>query len=379
MGFILNNSKIAIPGLLVIILCFSCSGGGSGPTADDHKEISFTSNGSAFSPVIVVTGSPTIRWTWADGTESNLAAPVKDYGSSDVRINKLHVNPWSSVVRINIGYDGGDGGSPSIEHVADQKVSSVEDLDVVAPYLQQWCSSYNQITSLDFSDFIQLDTIECYLSQTLAEVNLSNTPSLRRACFEDCDLANLDLSQSPNLEDLRSALNSYLTIDFGTTGDNLWHICIRDNFLTSDPHIFSDTSRFPNLEELFIWSDHQTGELNITSTGTTRTVLIYAHDNEYESADFTGALQDNFQQGFIDIRRNHLASITLTGCAQITSLNAQDNLLTTDSVDEILAALDVLNRNDGFVDLSGNDPPSESGRNSASALEGKGWTVYVEE
>ena len=118
--------------------------------------ITFTTEGDAFSPVIAVTGSPAILWTFPDGTTSTSAAPTKSFGSVATRRITLNVTPWSAVTRINVGYDGRDDGPADIEHVDDQHVSAVEGLASVAPYLRQWCSSYGDLTSLDFTDFVAL-------------------------------------------------------------------------------------------------------------------------------------------------------------------------------------------------------------------------------
>ena len=143
------------------------------------EQIIFYSNGSVFSPVIVLQENAEVLWTWDDNSTTNSATPVKNYGSEKLRKNILRVQPWSAVRRINIGYDAEDGGSVEIELVNDQLVSKVENLQLVAPYLKEWCSSHNRITSLDFSNFVNLETIECFLSQSLQTINLTNTPKLK--------------------------------------------------------------------------------------------------------------------------------------------------------------------------------------------------------
>lgn len=245
--------KIKHFALLLLIFLAGCS---IDNRADSSQEVVFVTTGSSFSPVIIVEGTPEVTWTWADGTTDNSTTPVKNYGSAGVRTNRLVVKPWSAVVRINIGYDGGDGGSNLIEVVADQHVRSVSGLSVLAPTLRQWCSSYNEIVTLDFSGFEQLDTIECFQSRSLQNVYLDNTPSLERACFEDCDLKELDLSGCPGLRDLRGALNNYTTINFGTIGTDVWHICVRENTQMTNRYLFSDMSQFPDISELFIWNDN---------------------------------------------------------------------------------------------------------------------------
>lgn len=344
--------------------------------------IRFTTQGAGFAPVIVVTGDPTILWSFDDGTSSSSATPNKDFGSAAPHTTSLSVEPWSAVQRINIGYDGGDGGSWAIEHVSDQQVSAVEGLENVASTLQQWCSSYNLITALDFGDFVNLDTIECFLSQTLTSVNLAHTPQLKRACFEDCNLQALDLSQSPLLEDLRGAVNAYPTIEFGTIGSQLWHICVRDNPQLTNRSLFTDLAAFPAISELFIWNCHQTGTLRLPASSTTRWVSLAADGNTYTALDLSGSLHSAAQGGSVSFQNNQLTSVTLTGCVQIHALDLENNQLGADQVDGVLVALDGLGRTQGnspgltlTVDLRGNAIPGVAGQAAGQSLADKGWTV----
>jgi hypothetical protein len=348
--------------------------------------ISFTTEGSSFAPVLTVTGNPLIHWVFADGATSNSPTPNKNYGSPGARLNRLYVKPWSAVQRINLGYDGGDGGSDLIEHVPDQQVSAVRGLHLVAPYLAQWCSSYNLITSLDFRNFTNLDTIECFFSHSLRTVNLANTPKLRRACFEDCNLASLDLSGSPNLEDLRGAVNDFPTINFGGIGAHVWHICVRDNPQLTNQALFADLTPFPNLSDLYIWNDNQAGSLRLPATNPATEVSILADDNHYSSMDLSGALANAALRGMVSLRNNLLTSVNLTGCSQITELFLDNNLLDSVTLDNLLATLDALGRSENNLpagahlraDLRGNATPSATGLAHAAALAGKGWTVWVE-
>lgn len=348
--------------------------------------IEFTTEGSSFAPVIIVTGNPTIRWVWADGTTSSSPTPNKDYGSPGRRLNRLYVTPWSAVQRINIGYDAGDGGSYEIENVPDQHVSAVRGLHHVAPSLAQWCSSYNQITSLNFRNFTNLNTIECFLSYSLRTVNLTNTPKLRRACFESCNLESLDLSGNPNLEDLRAAGNDLSTLNFGNIGAHIWHICMPVNPHLTNRTIFADMTLFPNIAELFIWDDNQTGSLRLPATNPTLEVRILADGNQYNSLDLSGALANAAGTAVVSFRNNNLSTVNITGCSQITELYLESNQLEAAALDTLLATLDALGRSENNlgpggqlrVDLRGNATPSAAGLVSAQTLAAKGWTVWVE-
>lgn len=354
------------------------------------REIVFTTLGPSFAPLVEVDAGAAIRWTWADGTTSDEANPSKDYGSLGVRKNGLLVTPWSALRAIDIGYDGGDGGMLPYEmfYKPDQHVSAVENLDLAKGSLVVWCSSYNNIPLLDFSGFGKLETIECYYSNSLYHVGLADTPALKRACFEDCDLLTLDLTGCTNLEDLRGAVNDYPTIVFGPSYPNLWHICVRDNGpALTDRGIFATTAAFPAIRELFIWNDNQTGTLRVPATGAGM-VDIAADGNGYTSADFTGALTDETETGVVYLRGNRLASVTLAGCDQICEINLAENLLPQGQVDSVLAALDGFGRptaGDGgitfAVDLSGsgNAVPGDGGLAHAANLTARGWTVTVNE
>ncbi len=334
--------------------------------------ITFTHTGSSFAPVIVVDGTPEILWSFADGTTSASATPSVDFGTAATRQTTLSVTPWSAVVRINVGYNAGDGGSAAIEQVPNQYVTAVDGLEVVAPTLQYFCISLNPITRLNFDNFVSLDTLECFRATSLQHVSLKNCISLRRLCLEDCDLISLDISECPNLADLRGALNTFNGIDFGTVGQDIWHICIRDNsqVRTSWPSM----TQFPLIEDIYVWNTNQYGELRTTSTALRS---VQAQNNHYTSADFTGGFPGT--SGTINISHNDLTSLIVDRCPGLATLNAYDNNLSAEAVTEVLQTLDSLGRATGTVNLSGNSIPTEAGQTAASNLEGKGWTVNIDE
>ena len=341
-------------------------------------EIIFYSNGSSFSPVIILQSDAEVIWTWDDNTTSNSTTPVKNYGTAQLRKNSLKVTPWSAVRRINIGYDAGDGGTNSIEFVNDQKVSQVENLNLVAPNLKEWCSSYNNLTSLDFSNFINLETIECFLSYSLKTVNLSNTPKLKRACFENNDLKTFDLSGSPALEDIRGALNAYETIEFSNQTDNIWHICVRDNLQITDQQLFNDISKFPSIAELYIWSTNQTENLIIPKSHSTRRIEIFAFNNQYKSLNLEGSLINKNAYGWVDLRNNKLENVNIEGCIQIKKLDLSYNKLESSTIDEILKQVDEYGTSSGTIDLRFNNPPTYIGLQYIANLKNRGWTVNTD-
>jgi hypothetical protein len=359
---------------------------GTAPAAQASRVMTFTTEGAGFAPVLVVEGTPDILWTWSDGSTSISATPRKDFGTDGTRTHSLLVQPWGAVRRINLGYDAGDDGVDDYERVPDQQVSAVTGLALVAPSLEQWCSSYNRLQSLDFSNFAHLDTIESYHSPTLTGVTLANTPKLRRACFEHCRLRSLDLSQCPALGDLRGAENSYPSVTFGGIGRRVWHICVRDNPQFTNPALFKDMRSFPNISELFIWDDNQAGSLRLPASNPNRRVELLADTNHYTSVDLSGSLRNGTLAATVSFRDNQLTSFDISGCVQITQLMLERNRLSGNVVDRLLATLDSLGRSRTnssagvplLVDLRSNSIPGPDGRAAALRLAAKGWAVLVD-
>ncbi|NTW89628.1 MAG: hypothetical protein HGB37_01810 [Candidatus Moranbacteria bacterium] len=344
------------------------------PEGSTPEEVVFHTTGATFSPILTVADGAVIEWTFHDGTTSNSASPTKAYGSTGNRENRLTVTPWSALTEVNIGYDGGDDGTLPNPHLVQQNVTAVDGMEYMAPYLRVWASSQNPIASLDFSDFISLRTIECFLCQQMTSVDLSNTPSLVRANFEDNNLQSLNLSESPALEDLRGANNGYTEIVWGDTGDNVWHICTRDN-----PQLnvnFPDMSRYPLLEELWIWNDNQTGTLAPTSSALRS---VQAFDNHYTAADFSGLFPSG-RAAEVNVSGNDLTHLDVSDNPGLMWLYAQDNDLDQATVDAVLHDLATVpnGHNSGVLDLTGNAEPSFSGLDDVSILEARGWTVSVD-
>ena len=288
--------------------------------AEPFSNITFVTTGSSFSPIITVTGNPTIQWTFGDGSTSNSTSPTVNFGSEGTRVNSLVVTPWSAVTKINIGYDGSDDGvtpgPDTIAYLRQQNVIAVTGLENVAPYLQIWASSQNPITELDFSNFTALHTVECFYCRLLATIKLHNVPSLTRLCLENCNISYLDLSEAPSLADIRasSQRSSTYTINWDTTGANLWHICIRDS-----PQMKSTfpLSQFPILRDFYNWNDNQSGTLYMNATSL-KTVL--SSNNHYSAAVFSGCFPAG-RNCELSIHHNNLKSLDISNDPGLLNLN----------------------------------------------------------
>jgi len=76
---------------------------------------------------------------------------------------------------------------------------------------------------------------------------------------------------------------------------------------------------------------------------------------------------------------NQLTSLDVSSNTALTNLDCNTNQLTQVSVDQILISLDTNGQENGYVDLTGdnNAAPSATGLAAQAFLEGKGWTVIV--
>ena len=343
---------------------------------EPFENITFVTTGSSFSPIITVTGNPTIQWIFGDGSTSNSKSPTANFGSTRTRTNTLVVTPWSAVTKINIGYDGSDEGvtpsSSTIANLKQQNVIAVSGLETVAPSLQIWASNNNPITALDFSNFTALNTIECFSCSSLANIELRNVPSLTRLCVEKSNISYLDLSEAPSLADLRGASqrSSIYTVYWGTTGANIWHICVRDNPQIKSTFPFS---QFPFLQEFFNWNDNQSGTLHLTSTNL-REVL--SAGNHYNAAIISGCFPAG-RNGYVEIENNYLISLDISNDPGLLYLNASRNYLNKTAVDGVLQTLDSYNTRGGYLDLTGNAAPSDIGIAYANNLTSRQWNVQV--
>ncbi len=383
---------------------------------DASQAITFTTIGSTFAPEIAVTGNPTIYWEFSDGTTSNSITPSVDFGTAATRTQYLVVTPWSAVTVINLGYDAGDSGTAPISLIPQQNVSAVAGISNVASSLQIWASSHNPLDSLNFSNFTALTTIECYQCTSLDSITLAGTSSLIRLNLENNHLEALDLSQAPNLEDLRATSNEFMSITWPEAGmPHLWHLCAHsENNLNTT---IADLSKFPALIQLWIRNDNQTGTLRPVSTHLTS---VWGQNNHYSAGDFTG----NFPEGnsaslymqnneltsliladdpgliYVDAYDNHLTGLNLSGAPnidrldlhnnEITSLDVanstklihldlRNNLLTGSAVNDILEKIDGFGTYGGYLDLSGtgNAAPSFAAQIYAHNLRSRGWTVLT--
>lgn len=332
--------------------------------------INIQSNDAVFAPVIEVTGDPIIKWIFNDSTTSSSVTPIKDYGSAGSRHNYLKVTPWSSLKGINVGYDANDGGYGNFDLVAGQNVLGIQNLILAKSGLEYLCASNNILmTELDLRELAALKFIELYRCTNLATIRLGSHPVLERLCVEDCNLDSLDLSGCAALEDLRGALNNYASINWGSIGQYLWHICIRDNLQMTEN--IPPLTQFPVLKELFTWNTNQTGAFVCNSSVIKE---IHSFGNHYTSADISGCteLRIFFLSG------SKLTSLNLGTADNLTNVKLKDCSLTESQVDYVLHILDLAGKSNGNLDLAENPAPSSDGLVHYDNLKARDWTIEID-
>ena len=331
--------------------------------------INIESYGAVFAPVIEVVGNPAVEWVFDDSTTSTSATPVKDYGSTGSRHNYLKVTPWSALIGINAGYDAADGGYGGFDMVDNQNVLGFQNLSLAKSSLQYLCASYNPITKLDLRELTALKFVELFHCQFLDTLTLGSLPVLERLCFEDCDLDTLDLSGCTALEDLRGALNNYTSINWGSIGQPLWHLCIRDNpqLKVNIPAL----TQFPLLRELLNWNTNQTGAFVCHSSVIES---IESYKNHYTSADISGCTS----LVKFSLSGSQLTSLDLGTANYLTDVQLKECGLTESQVDYVLNTLDGAGLFNGNLDLSVNTAPSADGLVHLNNLKERGWTIQTD-
>ena len=347
-------------------------------SAHASPSVQFQTVDSSFLPEITLdTNSASFFWTWSDSTIST-EYPVASNLLAFPGLQSLTVSPASALTSINLGFDGGDDGWTNQFSIRDPQ--GVVSITFTAPLasLQLFAASHNPITNtLDFSGFNSLQDIECFDCTNIQHVIITNLPSLRRICFEDNDLQELDLSGNYNLEDVRGALNAMTEIKFDpSVGPKVWHWCFRNSpNLTQQ---FQDVlTNFYSLREPWFWQANQRGALSFVSSNLTD---VEVWGNQYEFADFSN--QSNMFECLVS--DNILTNLLINNCKSLQILDARNNNLPTCVLDSVLAFLDSSAHDSSihpiqFLDLTHNDEfPSSSGLSHYSHLTNRFRNAFID-
>jgi len=88
-----NLLKVSGIALLALVMMVNVAG------AEPFENITFVTTGPSFSPIITVTGNPTIQWIFGDGSTSNSKSPTVNFGSAGTRANTLVVQYFTNWIR----------------------------------------------------------------------------------------------------------------------------------------------------------------------------------------------------------------------------------------------------------------------------------------
>lgn len=248
--------------------------------------------------------------------------------------------------------------------------------------LQLFAASYNLITNtVDFSGFNALENVEFFHCTNLHVLNpnlpsfqviVTNLPSLKRVCFEACQLEQLDLSGCTNLEDVRGAVNAYTEVKITPDmGPKIWHWCFRDN-PNMEQQFMDLLTNFYSLQEPWFWHANQRGALTFVSSNLTD---VEVFGNEYTFADFSN--QSNMFECLVN--GNFLTNLVVSGCRKLQWLDASQNFLPTAVLDRLLSTLDSSAPELTTLDLSSNaELPSSQGYKHYHNLRNRGVSVRVD-
>jgi len=326
---------------------------------EPSSTITFTVTGSTFSPQIV-TSSGTATWTVVEtaATATGLT-PTFNFGSSATRHVELTMSTaLSDVTVINVGhvnlFDQGRYSIGGEYDRAQQNVAAIAGLDA-ATGLTILAAYQNPITTLDLSNCTALQFIECGNCSSLTSISLPAATGFVRLCLEACNITSLNLTPvAPYIYDLRAAVQTGGALQIthgGTTFNNLYHWCTRDQTLTFAT-AFNWATQVPVLEEAWVWNDGLTTEFNPSSTSLT-SVRIYG---------------------------NEWSSVSLPICANINVIEATNCALLEGEVDSLIhdGYLSVMAH--GITDLEmiltgTNSGPSYDGYLEAQAMRALGNTI----
>jgi PKD repeat protein len=341
-------------------------------TASADDNITFTTTGATFHPIITYNGPHTCLWTVDDSSMTNTSdSPYFDFGTAATRNVTLNCSNWSAIQRINLGNGNIDGDPIIPESLLEcQRISNISGLENIAPYLQQICLDYedNTYTHLNFDNFINLVDIECAGNIYLTNISLKNLPNLKRLNLENAAVLDINLTDCPNLEDLRAhQVASPVKFTWGDyTYNHVWHICVRDN---PGSTMYIDFKKFPYLQQYWCWNDEFTGELRTYSNNLGS---IQAYGTRYTSAYFYGQFLPG---GVLSIYSAQLSKINIFNNPGLLNIDLHDNLLNQTEIDNVLYAVDLAGGEGGTLDISANICPSVTGMQYLHNIQNKSWTV----
>ena len=328
----------------------------------------FTGADTTFDPTITTTGSPTILWTFADGSTSSSANPgTKTFQTKQYRNHSLTVNNWALVTQVDFNTDG-------ISRI-NLPLASLTALTLFYAYDNQLTGS---IPSLSANT--ALANFSVHTNQLTGSIpSLSANTALITFFVHNNQLTGTIPSFSAN-----TALATFYAYTNQLTGSipsltantALANFQVNNNQLTgSIPSLTANTA----LATFYAYDNQLTGSIPSLSANTAL-ITFFVHNNQ-----LTGTIPSfsaNTALTTLYLHSNQLTGWTGgTVSASLGNARFDGNPLTQTAVDAILAAFDAAGRTSAsgacILNIGGTGPatPSAAGLVSKANLVAKGWTV----
>ena len=193
---------------------------------------------------------------------------------------------------------------------------------------------WNEITSLDTSSNLELQTIICYANE-ISSIDVSSNIQLTGLFVSDNQLTEIDISNNINLVDFAGSFNSFTTIDF--TNNTVLeviecYVCELD---------YVTLGVLPSLEVLLL-PNNNLEDLNLNGLNALRLLII--RFNNFESLN---TMQNSALESII-IHDNNLVSLDFSENEILQVIHCHNN--------PFLENINLINGNNVNMDTSKNSP-----------------------
>jgi len=223
--------------------------------------------------------------------------------------------------------------------------------------------SDNQISTIDVSNLNNLTYL--YLSDNqFTTINVSNLTNLTDLDLSGNQLTTIDVSNLTNLSNLRLSDNQFITINVSNLTD------LTDLDLGGNQILTIDISNITNLNDLDL-ENNQISTIDVSNL--TILTYLYLTNNQLTTIDVSNLTNLND----LDLSDNQLTSIDISN-TNLQYLYLNDNLLSTNEIDNIIIQLNNNGCNDGESDMTNNSNRSNISDAAFLNLSNNGFEINVE-
>lgn len=354
--------------------------------------------GTAFGAMVQSSGAD--LWTLPDA--STATTETVDYtgtaGTATLRSSGITV--------LDFGYDGGDSGagwdgtgqwntSLATYGRAATSITAISGLADGAPGLQRFLASNTSLASVDFSGLSDLRVVEFYYSGNTAgnvsSATFEGCTALRRVCFENANLTELDISDATGIIDVRGRGQNFGASDFTVTiasTEHIEHLCVGScqsgHSVLGLDGILTGTVACPVLREVWLWGINRPVVFAPHLGGGSGGLSIAVYDSQLIGLDTTNINWPENSNNVLDAANNPIngpgatcviSELTAARCPNLNLGWCGLSQALVDHVLEMYANHSALAA--GSIDISGNAVPSATGLAHAEVIRARGMTVSV--